>query len=105
MKYSEEVRIMARFKVKELAKKQGLTSEDLARKSGLKISTVRNLYQDAVENPGVHTLAAVAKALGVRIEDLLGDDGGKPDLDNSNRSGVKSKSIQTPSLAAEPVLG
>ena len=66
---------MVRFRVKELAQAQGLTSEDLSHRSGVKISTIRNLYQNAVEDPGYRTLAAVAKALGVRIEELIVDDG------------------------------
>ncbi len=60
-----------KFRVKELAREQGLTSEELALKSGLKISTVRNIWQNRVSDPAYSTLAALAKALGVRIEDLV----------------------------------
>jgi len=60
-----------KFRVKELARERGLTSEELARRSGLKISTVRNLWQNRVSDPAYSTLAALAQALGVHIEDLV----------------------------------
>jgi transcriptional regulator with XRE-family HTH domain len=61
----------AKFRVKELARERGLTSEELAHKSGLKISTVRNLWQNRVSDPAYSTVAALAQALGVQIEDLV----------------------------------
>ena len=72
---------MSKFRVKELAKARGMTSEELALKSGLKISTVRNLWQNRVSDPNYSTLLAIAGALGVSIEDLANGDG---------RSGVQS---------------
>ena len=69
---------MRRFRVKELARARGLTSEELARQSGLKLSTVRNLWQNRVQDPSYSTLAALAKTFGVTIEELVeevaGDD-------------------------------
>ena len=62
---------MVRFRVKELARERGLTSEELAYKSGVKLSTVRNLWQNRVQDPAYSTLAAIARALEVRIEDLV----------------------------------
>ncbi len=62
---------MIRFRVKELARAKGMTTEGLARKSGLKMSTVRNVWQNAVKDPSYSTMAALARALEVRIEDLV----------------------------------
>lgn len=61
---------MARFRVKELAKERGLTTEELAIKSGVKMSTVRNLWQGRTSDPNYSTLKALATALGVSVEDL-----------------------------------
>jgi transcriptional regulator with XRE-family HTH domain len=61
---------MAKFRVKELAQERGLTTEALARESGVKFSTVRNIWQGRVEDPNYSTLSAIARALNVRIEDL-----------------------------------
>jgi transcriptional regulator with XRE-family HTH domain len=62
---------MVRFRLKELARERGLTSEELAYKSGVKLSTVRNLWQNRVQDPSFSTLYALSKALDVRMEDLL----------------------------------
>ncbi|HEU4322025.1 MAG TPA: helix-turn-helix transcriptional regulator [Roseiflexaceae bacterium] len=61
---------MPKFRVKELAKARGLTTEELAIKSGVKMSTVRNLWQGRTADPAYSTLRAIAAALEVRVEDL-----------------------------------
>ena len=75
---------MTKFRVKQLAKARGMTSEELALKSGVKISTVRNIWQNRVNDPNYSTLSAIAGALGVRIEELV---------DDSGASGVQSPDI------------
>lgn len=82
---------MTKFRVKELAKARGMTSEELAIKSGIKISTVRNLWQNRVGDPNYSTLSAIAGALGVRIEELV---------DSSSSAGVQSTELQSLSSAA-----
>lgn len=62
---------MTKFRVKELAREKGMTSEELALKSGVKLSTVRNLWQNRVSDPNYSTLSAIARALEVTIEDLV----------------------------------
>lgn len=71
----KEVATMTKFRVKELARERGMTSEELALKSGVKISTVRNLWQGRVRDPNYSTLSAIARALDVRIEDLVVSEG------------------------------
>ena len=82
---------MATFRVKELARARGLTSEELAIKSGVKVSTVRNLWQNRVSDPSYSTLSAIAAALGVSIEELV---------DTSGTDEVQSNDIRMPGLAA-----
>lgn len=82
---------MTKFRVKELARERGLTSEELALKSGVKISTVRNLWQNKVQDPSYSTLSAIARALDVQIEDLV---------DSGGLDGVKSGNTRTPMPAA-----
>lgn len=62
---------MVRFRVKELARERGMTSEELSLKSGVKISTVRNLWQNRTSDPSFSTMDALARALEVQIEDLV----------------------------------
>jgi len=62
---------MARFRVKELARAQGLTSEELAIRSGVKLSTVQNMWQNRVKDPRYSTMAAIARTLNVAINELV----------------------------------
>lgn len=81
---------MTKFRVKELAQKRGMTAEELAFRSGVKFSTVRNLWQNRVTDPNYSTLAGVARALDVAIEDLV---------DSSDSTEVQSTGIQMPMQA------
>ena len=57
--------------IKRLRIKQGLSQDDLARKAGLKYSTLAKIEGDFVKKPGVQMMAKIAKTLSVSIEDLL----------------------------------
>ena len=57
--------------IKRLRAKLGLSQDDLARKAGLKYSTLAKIEGDFVKKPGVQMVAKIAKVLGVAIEDLL----------------------------------
>lgn len=59
---------MSRFRILELAKKQGITQKDLAAKIGM---TPAGLAKAANGNPTVDTLEKIATALGVEISDLF----------------------------------
>jgi transcriptional regulator with XRE-family HTH domain len=63
-----------RFRIKELAQERGMTADDLARASDMKYNTIINLYQNRVGNPAYGTLRAVARALGVSVEELETED-------------------------------
>ncbi len=51
--------------------KLGLTQDDLVRKSGVKHTTLTKIESDIVVRPSVQTVAKIAKALGVPMEDLV----------------------------------
>lgn len=84
---------MTKFRVKELARARGMSIEELAFKSGVKYSTVRNLWQGKVSNPNYSTLAAIAGAFGVAIEEMV---------DRSDRSDLQSPDTQIHRLAMQP---
>jgi transcriptional regulator with XRE-family HTH domain len=67
---------MYHFRIKELAQERGMTADDLARKSGVKFGTVRNLWQNRTKDPSFSTIAAIAHALGVDIESLVVNENG-----------------------------
>jgi len=49
----------------------GLTQGDLVRKSGVKHTTLTKIESNVVVKPSVQTVAKIAKALGVSIEELI----------------------------------
>jgi len=49
----------------------GLTQDDLAKKADIKYTTLMKVESGAVNKPSVQTMAKIAKALGVSIEELL----------------------------------
>jgi len=51
--------------------KLGLTQDDLAKKADVKYTTLMKVESGAVNKPSVQTMAKIAKALGVAIEDLI----------------------------------
>ncbi|PIR27891.1 hypothetical protein COV39_02065 [Candidatus Berkelbacteria bacterium CG11_big_fil_rev_8_21_14_0_20_40_23] len=54
--------------IKKLRTKQNLSQDDLARKAGLKYSTLAKIEGDFVKKPGVQMIAKIAKVLEVSME-------------------------------------
>lgn len=57
--------------IKKLRAKLNLTQDDLARKSGVKYTTLSKVESGFVTKPTVQTVAKIAKALNVSIEELI----------------------------------
>jgi len=57
--------------IKKSRAKLGLTQDDLAKKADIKYTTLMKVESGTVNKPSVQTMAKIAKALGVSIEDLL----------------------------------
>lgn len=57
--------------VKKFRKKKGLTQDNLARKADIPYTTLTKLESNVVRKPSVQTVAKIAKALDVTIEDLI----------------------------------
>jgi len=57
--------------IKKLRAKLGLTQDDLAKKADVKYTTLMKVESGTVNKPSVQTMAKIAKALGVSIEELL----------------------------------
>ena len=49
--------------------KLGLTQDDLAKKADIKYTTLTKVEKGVVNKPSIQTIAKIAKALGVSIED------------------------------------
>ena len=57
--------------IKKLRNKLALTQDDLAKKANIKYTTLMKVESGTGNKPTVRTMAKIAKALGVSIEDLL----------------------------------
>jgi len=57
--------------IKKIRAKLGFTQDDLAKKADIKYTTLTKVESGVVNKPSVQTMAKIAKALGVSIEDLL----------------------------------
>ena len=65
-------------KLVALRKAAGLTQQDLAQAAGLSVSIVVKLEIGKTADPRASTLRALARALGVTVNDLLGDEPSAP---------------------------
>lgn len=57
--------------IKKIRAKLNLTQDDLARKSGVKYTTLSKIESSVVKKPTVQIIAKIAEALGTSIENLL----------------------------------
>ena len=57
--------------IKRIRAKLGLTQDDLAKKADIKYTTLTKVESGVVNKPIVKTMAKIAKALGVLIEELI----------------------------------
>ena len=58
-------------KVKLLRNKQGLTQDELARKSDLPYTTLTKIETNVITKPSIQTVTKIAKGLGISIDDLI----------------------------------
>jgi transcriptional regulator with XRE-family HTH domain len=84
------------FRVRELAQARDITQEELSRRSGVTISTVRRVWQNnRAGDPRSGNLIAIAKVLGVAVEELYSTE--TADLSNAQPDAVP---VNKMSLAA-----
>ena len=57
--------------IKKMRTKLSLTQDDLAKKADIKYTTLMKVESGTVNKPSVQTMAKIAKALGVSIEELI----------------------------------
>jgi transcriptional regulator with XRE-family HTH domain len=61
-------------RIRDLRQARGWTQTELAERSGLKQGTITNLETGARDNPTRDTLAKLAGAFGITVQELLGND-------------------------------
>lgn len=58
-------------KTKQLRNKQGLTQDELARKSDLPYTTLTKIETNVITKPSIQTVMKIAKGLGISLDDLM----------------------------------
>lgn len=58
-------------KIKQLRNKQGLTQDELARKSDLPYTTLTKIETNVITKPTIQTVMKISKGLGISIDDLM----------------------------------
>ena len=58
-------------KIKQLRNKQGLTQDELARKSDLPYTTLTKIETNVITKPSIQTVMKIGKGLGISIDDLM----------------------------------
>lgn len=74
MNVSDKMTSMVRLLIKEVAKDKGVSMRKLSKKSEVTYRTIQRIYNEPDYMPTLPTLELIAKALGVRIGDLILED-------------------------------
>lgn len=64
---------MPKYRIREIAEKDGWTMTRLARKANIERATITPLWKGEDANPRMSTLEAIARELNVEVGDLLGE--------------------------------
>jgi DNA-binding Xre family transcriptional regulator len=65
---------MVQLRVKEVAQQKGFSRGKLSRAADVDINTLKRVYDDSNYSPTLATLEKLARALGVKIADLIVED-------------------------------
>jgi transcriptional regulator with XRE-family HTH domain len=57
--------------IKQLRKKYKLSQEELAKKAGITYSTLIKIESGANDNPTIKTIVKIARALNIKIDDVI----------------------------------
>ncbi len=64
---------MPKYRIREIAEKEGWNMTRLARKANIERATITPLWKGKDANPRMSTLEAIARELKVEVGDLLGE--------------------------------
>ena len=67
---------MARLKIREVAEARGFSMGLLQRKANVAVKVVQSVWRNDRHDISFNTLIKIAEALGVRVTELIDDEGG-----------------------------
>jgi transcriptional regulator with XRE-family HTH domain len=85
---------VVRLRIRELAEERGWNAAKLARRADLSNNAVYGIWNGETTDPGLLTLAAIARALEVKIRDLIDED------EEQGPHATIDEHIEAPMLAA-----
>ena len=88
---------MAKLRVKEIAEARGWNAARLARKADLSNTAMYGIWNGTTTDPGLQTLAAIARVLEVKIADLIDeseDQGSHATIEESIETLVSAPAFQ-----------
>ncbi|HVB20618.1 MAG TPA: helix-turn-helix transcriptional regulator [Ktedonobacteraceae bacterium] len=60
-----------RLRIKEVAEERGFNMSSLSRASDVSFRTIKRLWKDPTQSANTYTLERIARALNVRVADLI----------------------------------
>ena len=57
--------------IRKLREQKGISQDRLSKLADISLNTIAKLELDETQNPTIETLQKIAKALGVKVEDLI----------------------------------
>lgn len=57
--------------IRKLREQKGISQDKLSKLAGISLNTIAKLELDETQNPTIETLQKIAKALDVKVEDLI----------------------------------
>lgn len=85
-------------KILEYKKKLGLTTEELSERSGVPVGTLNKILNGSTKDPKLETLKAIAKVLGLTLNDF--DDDSPKYYTNSETAAVAQKIFENKEMRA-----
>jgi FMN phosphatase YigB (HAD superfamily)/DNA-binding Xre family transcriptional regulator len=76
-------------RLQQMRKQAGLTQQQLCQRANLSYSTLAKIERGAIKSPSIFTIASIARAIGIGLDDLLGFAVSSNVQKQTTRSGVK----------------
>jgi FMN phosphatase YigB (HAD superfamily)/DNA-binding XRE family transcriptional regulator len=76
-------------RLQEMRRKAGLTQQQLCQTANLSFSTLTKIERGAIKAPSIFTIASIAKALGLGLDELLGNNPKIATKGKQTRSGAR----------------
>jgi len=85
---NKNIDVLIGGRIRDARKKKGISQQELANKTGIQNSSI-SAFENGKKSPGLHSLALIAKALNVSMDDLYFGDSSVDFIENAPDKGRK----------------